>query len=163
MGVMSMPKTTLPKLSKVVKDFEQLHFKSAKEFYWSARDRCIYYNEELATTEAGFYQLLHEIGHALSGHHHYESGVELVKMEAEAWQQATEIAKQYGLNVPTEKIERCLDSYRDWLHLRSSCPDCGSVAVEIETNSYQCFNCLQKWTVPIDQRTRRYRLKMSRS
>jgi len=160
-AVTNMLKTSSRKLSlsQVFDDFPALKFKESEEFYFSAKDNCIYYNKKHAQTELGTFQLLHEIGHALSGHHHYESGIQLIKMESEAWSKAKNIAKQYDLEIPAELVEHCLDSYRDWLHLRSLCPNCKSVSVETDSASYHCFNCLQKWTVPTDQRSRCYRLK----
>ncbi len=160
MGAMSMPKITLPSINQLQEDFPSIHLEEAKEFYFSARDKCVYYNKKQVLTEVGMFQLIHEIGHALSNHHHFESGVELLKMETEAWSKAEKIAKQYDLEIPPALIERCLDSYRDWLHLRSICPECKATGVETDVNLYHCFNCLQKWSVPTDQRTRRYRHKI---
>lgn len=155
-----MQKITLPKLSDITEDFSQLNFKESGDFYFSARDNCIYYNKRYIEEEAGIFQLLHEIGHALSHHHHFESGIELLKMESEAWSKAQKIAQQYDLQIPEELIERCIDSYRDWLHLRSQCPNCKNTSIEVEINLYHCFNCQQKWSVPVDQRNRCYRLKV---
>ncbi|MFO0970892.1 MAG: hypothetical protein U0520_00865 [Candidatus Saccharimonadales bacterium] len=155
-----MPKTILPNISIIKQQFRQFSFKEHEVFHWSPRDNCIYYDPIKLTRAAGVYQLLHEIGHALSGHTNYESGIQLLKMETEAWQQAQRIAKSYNLKISETQIERCLDSYRDWLHLRSKCPSCSTTAVETEANLFHCFNCLQDWKVPADQRSRSYRLKL---
>jgi hypothetical protein len=158
-----MPKTILPSIKQIAEDFPTLGFKASEDFYFSARNKCVYYNKILISSEAGTFQLFHEIGHALSKHHHYESGIELLKMESEAWSKARKIAKQYELEIPEAIIERCLDSYRDWLHLRSVCPNCKNTSVETDANNYHCFNCFQNWSVPLDQRSRRYRHKLVHS
>lgn len=159
MDVMSMPKIALPKIETIFEDFAQLSFQEADEFYFSAKNHCIYYNKIRIHTEAGIFQLLHEIGHALSNHHHFESGIQLLKMESEAWRKAQSIAKQYELEIPEALVEGCIDSYRDWLHLRSQCPNCKNTSLEFEAGAYHCFNCQQKWSVPLNQRSRCYRLK----
>lgn len=159
MGAMSMQQIALPSIESVREDFGQITFQPSQDFYYSAHDKCIYFVPAYLSSEAGIFQLFHEMGHALEGHHHFESGIELLKMEAEAWRRAKHIANQYGLEIPADLIEHCLDTYRDWLHLRSTCPTCKNVAVEIDANEYHCFNCRQKWSVSADQRSRCYRLK----
>ena len=154
-----MPKTTLISLQQVKSDFPQFTFKHHEVFHWSPRQNCVYYNADQLKKNSGFSQLLHELSHALLGHTHYGSGVELLKMETQAWAKAQELASRYDLEINAEQIETCLDSYRDWLYLRSSCPNCKSISAEVDSNTYHCFNCLQKWTVPKDQRSRSYRLK----
>lgn len=156
-----MPKTSLPKIAEIKKRFSDFRFKEHEVFHWSPKDNCVYYNPKELESAEGIYQLLHEVGHAVLGHTNYTSGIALVKIEAEAWAKANEIAAHYELEIGSEQIERCLDSYRDWLYLRSRCPSCDTTAVEIESNRYHCFNCLQKWSVPTDQRTRQYRLKLA--
>ena len=158
-----MPKTNLPSITVVIRDFPQLTLRESEDFYYSSRDKCVYYNKAHTQTEAGLFQLFHEIGHALSSHHHYDSGIQLLKMEAEAWKEAKAIAQTYKLTIPDDLIEHCLNSYRDWLHLRSTCPTCKNIAIEEKLNCYHCFNCYQKWSVPTDQRSRSYRHKVVRS
>ena len=155
-----MPKITLPEIAVIANQFSQFNFKEDEIFHWSPKNNCIYYSPNTIKTKEGIFQLLHEIGHALAGHTTYGSGVQLLKMEAEAWQKAQELARSYNLEIKEHQIEHCLDSYRDWLHLRSTCPKCSTISVETKPNHYHCFNCLQNWTVPADQRTRSYRLKL---
>lgn len=160
MDVMNMPKTTLPNISDIKKRFSQFTFNEHEVFHWSPKDNCVYYDPAELSSKYGIFQLLHEIGHALSGHKNYTSGVQLLKIETDAWKKAYELAKSYNLKIKPEQIERCLDSYRDWLHLRSTCPQCQAVSIEIDTNYYHCFNCMQKWKVPSSQRTRHYRQRL---
>jgi hypothetical protein len=155
-----MLKITLPKITDIRKKFNQFTFDQHEVFHWSPKNNCIYYDPNKLDTPEGILQLLHEIGHAVLEHTNYGSGVQLLKMETEAWQKAKELSEFYNLEIKDEQIERCLDSYRDWLHLRSTCPRCTTISVETESNHYRCFNCLQTWKVPADQRTRSYRLKL---
>ena len=161
MDATRMLKKNLPDIYTFKKDFPAIKFKEHSEFYWSAFDKTIYYHPKILNTEEGLYRILHEIGHALSDHTNFTSGIQLLKFEAEAWQQAKELAVKYAVIIEDDFIETCLDSYRDWLHLRSTCPDCKNIAVESDSNQYHCFNCFSQWKVPQDQRTRHYRLKLA--
>jgi hypothetical protein len=154
-----MQKIVLPSIKQIVEDFPQITFNESGDFYYSAKENSVFYNKSSLITEAGLFQLLHELGHATSRHHHFESGIELLKMESQAWHKAEQIAHQYDLKIPSGLIEHCIDSYRDWLHLRSRCPECGNIGAETEICNYSCFNCKQKWSVPLNQRSRCYRLK----
>lgn len=154
-----MPKIKLPSVSKLASNFPDINFVEDSEFYWSAIDQTVYYDSSQILQAEGIYRLLHELGHALCEHKSYGSGVQLLKLETQAWSKAQEIAKRYNIIIDKEQIESCLDSYRDWLHLRSTCPTCQTVAIENTPDQYHCFNCFQKWSVPKDQRRRHYRLK----
>ena len=158
-----MPKTSLPSVNEIKKRFPQFHFFEHEVFHWSPKNNIVYYNAEELDKPEGIFQLLHEVGHALSSHTDYESGVQLLRIEAEAWKQAQELAEGYGLKIKDKQIERCLDSYRDWLYLRSTCPTCSTISLETSANHYHCFNCLQKWKVPANQITRSYRLRLDLS
>lgn len=155
-----MLKTNLPSITEIKERFSQFSFEEHEVFHWSPQDNCVYYDPNELDKKEGIFQLLHELGHALSGHTTYSSGIQLLKIEAEAWKKAKELASSYSLKIGGKQIERCLDSYRDWLYLRSKCPNCETTALEIDSNQYHCFNCMQKWKVPSDQRTRHYRLKL---
>jgi len=156
-----MQKINLPNIKTVQADFPQFSFGDHNVFHWSPADNCVYYVSKELSTSQGLYQLLHELGHAICAHKNYESGVELLKIEVEAWNMAQEIATKYSLKIDQKQIDQCLDSYRDWLHLRSTCPNCDSISIETNPNYYHCFNCFQKWKVPVNQRTRHYRLKLT--
>ena len=161
MDVMNMPKTILPNIEQLKKDFSDFLFAEDEVFHWSPKINTVYYNPRHLSQKNGIFQLLHELGHALCGHTTFGSGVQLLRMEAEAWAKAQETARHYGLKIDQQQVDRCLDTYRDWLHLRSVCPTCKTVAVEVNTNMYRCFNCSERWLVPKDQRSRRYRLKVA--
>jgi len=157
-----MPKTSSVDLTVFIEKFNQFNFAEHEVFHWSPKNNTIYYNLTEIAKESGIHQLLHELGHAICNHTGYGSGIELLKIEAEAWAKAEELAPEYGITIDQDKIEQCLDSYRDWLHARSTCPHCQSVSIETNNNQYHCFSCMQKWNVPADQRSRNYRLKTTR-
>lgn len=156
-----MPKTVVINPRLLMSDFKDISFVEADEFYWSAKNNTVYYNSDRLQKIEGVYRLIHEIGHATSDHKNFQSGVQLLSLETEAWESAKKIAGRYGITIDSEYIENCLDSYRDWLHTRSTCPNCKTVSVEADENVYKCFNCLQKWRVSSDQRSRCYRQKMA--
>lgn len=154
-----MQKTSLPKINQLTADFSQFNFEPAKLFYWSASNNTVYYNPKDITKIEGIFRLLHEVGHALLAHKSYESGIELIRLESQAWQKAKKLADTYDLIIDQQQIESCLDSYRDWLHLRSTCPNCQAISTETSVNQYRCFNCGQKWKVPVSQLSKHYRMK----
>lgn len=156
-----MPKTTFPSLETLRTDFSTIQLSESESFYWSAREQTVHFIPTALQSSAGIYQLFHELGHAVKQHSNYTSGIELIRLETEAWEQAKEIALSYQLTIDNNQIESCLDSYRDWLHLRSTCPKCHSISTEVTPNHYRCFNCSQKWQVPKDQRSRHYRLRLT--
>lgn len=155
-----MPKASLPSIQTIKNDFPEFTFSKHQVFHWSPVNNTVYYDVDELNSPEGIYQLLHEVGHALCGHKNYTSGIQLLKIESQAWVKAKQLALSYGLKINQKQIERCLDSYRDWLHLRSTCPACQSISIETEANSYHCFNCFQDWKVSPDQRRRHYRIKL---
>ena len=154
----NMPATTSQiDIAQLMRDFPDIKFAAADTFYWSAQTSTVHYCPKLLKQPRGIQQLLHEVGHALEGHLSFRSGIELLRMESEAWEAARQISQRYNVSIDDSHVERCLDSYRDWLHLRSKCPQCQAVATETAACQYRCFNCSNRWSVSPDQRTRCYR------
>ena len=85
--------------------------------------------------------LLHELGHALSGHRDFDTSVRRVKMEREAWDKARELAATYEIEFDEEVAESELDTYREWLHKKSSCPKCGLTRFQTPDGNYHCPHC----------------------
>ena len=105
------------------------------------------------------WQVLHEVGHALLDHQIYSRDIELLGMERDAWQRAEVVAADLDLTIPDDVIQTHLDTYRDWLHARSLCPDCTQTGIQIDSAQYECPHCHATWRVN-DARTcglRRYR------
>ena len=107
---------------------------------WLPEEKTIYY------TDGDDANLLHELGHALLGHKSFTQDVELLHSERDAWEKAREIGERYGVKISEKRIEDAMDKYRDWLHERSLCPDCGQTGLQRRSDSqYECFNCLTVW------------------
>jgi ribosomal protein L37AE/L43A len=142
-----MPK----KISKIIADFPQFSFIKDQKSLWLAPKNTIFYNDDAA-------ELLHEIAHALLGHSDFTTDVSLIKKERAAWSKALKLAEEYGVKISETKIEKDLDSYRDWLHFRSTCPKCSQNGVQnAETLNYQCFACRTRWKAGRNQHKRVYR------
>lgn len=91
--------------------------------------------------------LLHETGHALLNHSDYPNDIALIAMERDAWHEATRIGTELGISIDGDVIEDALDSYREWLHARSTCPNCGATGVQTADKLYSCLACHHEWTV----------------
>jgi len=127
-------------------------------FYWSPKKRLITYRADLINEPTGQWALLHEAAHAVMNHTTYSSDIGLLKLEVEAWDKAKTIAEEIGLEIDEEHIQDCLDTYRDWLHGRSTCPNCAIICMQASPTSYKCHNCNTSWTVSSSRFCRPYRL-----
>lgn len=121
-----------------------LTFLKGESFSWNHATRTITFNpsDPLASV-----YLLHELGHALLKHADFRHDVELLQIERAAWDKATEIAKQYDIHIDSDTIEDSLDTYRDWLHNRSLCPECNATGIQTGTLMYRCVACGVSWQV----------------
>jgi DnaJ-class molecular chaperone len=149
--------STISLIKNLKTDFPQFIFKKSSNFLWSHSDNTIYYTDK----KDDFRFLFHELSHALLGHADYNRDIELVAMERQAWDKAKEIATSYGIVIEDNYIQDNLDTYRDWMHNRSTCPNCDSNGMQTSKKSYQCLACNNKWQVN-EARTcalRRYSLK----
>ena len=127
-------------VDKLKKDFSQFLFAIGEVPHWAAAKNTIFYRKG---DDIG---LLHELGHALCGHVDFKQDVELLHAERDAWEKACEIAPKYGVKIDSETVETAMDGYRDWLHQRSTCPNCGQNGVQNHENSqYFCPNCETYW------------------
>lgn len=86
-------------------------------------------------------QLLHEVGHALSGHRGFRADVERLRMEREAWERARGLCATYNIWYDEEFVEAALDTYRDWLHQRSRCAECGLTRYQGRDGRWHCPGC----------------------
>ena len=85
--------------------------------------------------------LLHEVGHAVCRHRDYKVDVRRLKMEVEAWDKARELAKKYDACIDEDIVQQELDTYRDWLHQKSRCPECGLTRFQTPDSRYHCPRC----------------------
>ena len=132
-------------LTKIINDYPDLRFISGDEFSWSPNKNEITYQVD---DPDGFEHLLHEVSHAQLKHKNYTTDLELIQMERAAWHHAKQVlAASYDVPISDELIQNDLDTYRDWLHARSSCPRCSSNGIQTAKQTYQCLICHQTWTV----------------
>lgn len=126
-------------------DYPDISFQSRGYFKWSSRTRTITFNPD---TPSASLLLLHEVAHMLLGHDRYKFDIELVKKEAEAWDLVKKtLSSRYNVKFSNTLAEGTIDSYRDWLHDRSLCPNCQSIGSQISTKVYYCSQCGHKWQV----------------
>jgi len=143
-------------IKKLAADYPKFSFRRGKQDYWSPGSKTVTYDPSRPSPELE-YGLLHELSHALLEHTNYTSDFELLKMESEAWHKAARIGKKYSVKITEDHIQNCLDTYRDWLHRRSSCPTCGMHVLQTNPESYRCFNCQTEWSVTNKRFVRAYR------
>ena len=124
-------------LSRLQSDYPNFRFKSGAKFAFRPPSTII-----VGPTETrDDLLLLHELGHALSRHQDFTSDVARLKMERQAWTKAHQLAKKYALPWDEDFVEDQLDSYREWLHRRSSCPKCGLTCYQTPDGIYHCPKC----------------------
>ena len=143
-------------IHKLQQDYPQLQFIAGSPSSWSLAKQQVTYDPD---EENGAWTLLHELGHARLQHDSYESDALLLQKETAAWEQAVNVASHYGEKINDEYIQLCLDTYRDWLHRRSTCPDCGNHGLQAAQELYSCPNCETTWKVSLERFCRPYRLK----
>lgn len=139
-------------IRRLRRDFPAFTFCMGDVLHWSPRTKEIFYRN----TDAP-YGLLHELGHALLNHQQFKNDFELLQKEVAAWQEAQRLCPQYGIAPDDAYMQRCLDSYRDWLDRRSSCPSCQAHGLQTAEQRYACPNCQQTWRVSASVLCRPYR------
>lgn len=160
MDVTNLPHET-SLLKQLIHDYPQYSFcETTDGFRWSPQENTVYFAPTAVESEEGIAQLLHELGHAKLNHQGYQLDIELLAMETAAWQQGQEIAKNYDVCIENDNIQMHLDSYRTWLHSRSTCPECQQTGLQNTKSTYQCLNCRCSWRVNDAKwcALRRYRL-----
>lgn len=144
-------------VSTLRQQYPQFNFVAGERPSWSpARQQITYSTKD----ETSIWSTFHELGHALLGHTFYESDLHLLQKETAAWATAVQIAREnFGVTINNDHIQDCLDTYRDWLHKRSTCPHCGDHGLQPSQSLYRCLNCQNTWKVSSTRFCRPYRLK----
>jgi predicted RNA-binding Zn-ribbon protein involved in translation (DUF1610 family) len=141
MDAITMPSTT-PLLQRLKSDYPQFQFVAGARYAWSPDEQAIFYDQTDNNT-----LLLHELSHGLLKHSDYSRDIELLKMERDAWEQTKQLAAQYNQVVDEVVVETALDTYRDWLHARSTCPNCSATGLQVKKQTYNCPACGHNWRV----------------
>ncbi len=131
-------------IHKLKTTYPEIAFVEAEQFSWSPSEKTVYYNR---TQPNATHLLLHEASHALLGHREYRRDIELIAMETAAWDRAKELADEYSVRLHENVIQDHLDTYREWLHARSTCPHCLANGYQTEHSEYECAACSHKWRV----------------
>lgn len=142
MDVIIMP-STVSLIQQLKADYPHLSFAKGSDFSWSPSNATVYY--EQGSGSDAF--LLHELSHGLLGHSEYDRDIKLIAMERAAWDKASELAAIYNQTIDEFLIEATLDSYRDWLHARSTCPNCKATGLQTKKQVYTCPACNHSWRV----------------
>lgn len=137
-GLEQLDDTARELVAKLAEDYSELRFRVGKKFMF--RPPRTVAVEAGGASEWGL-QLLHEVGHALSGHRDFRTDPERIKMEREAWERARGLAETYNIRYDEEFVEGALDTYRDWLHQRSACPECGLTRYQTQDGQWHCPGC----------------------
>lgn len=146
-------------LQRIAEDYPDLSFIESAHFSWHPGKKHVSYQKARENAEHSMWALMHELGHALLGHTGYTHDIELLQLEVAAWEKARELASYYTLEIEEDYIQDCLDSYRDWLHMRATCPGCLGRSLQASASSYRCFNCQTEWKVSRSRLCRPYRLQ----
>ena len=141
-------------------DFPHVTYSVGDGFYWSPASQTVYFqvNGSDAVT------LLHETAHAILGHTSYSKDIDLIHLERDAWNKTVQLGSQYTVSIDISVVEEALDTYRDWLHARSLCPNCKQNGIQTDQTTYSCVLCDQCWLVN-DARScglRRHKIKPSK-
>jgi hypothetical protein len=129
---------------RLQRDYPDIIFTEGDDFHWSPSNKTVTYTQSSEDQAS----LLHELSHALLGHTDYKKDISLIEMERDAWQYAKDnLGPAYDQPIIDEIIEDALDSYRDWLHARSTCPNCQATGIQTKREEYRCLACRTKWRV----------------
>lgn len=141
-------------------DFPAITFVEDDDFYWSPSTTSIHIDASAPETEKT--TLLHELAHAVLSHQQFNRDIELLRIEREAWEYVrSTLGPRYKVPVSDEEIESMIDTYRDWLHARSTCPVCTMTGAQTGNTTYHCVGCDHDWRVNDARRCglKRYSLK----
>lgn len=141
------------------KRLKGITFADTGSFYWSPQTKTIHYDKAAMDSLTGQWALLHETAHAQLGHLSYANDVGLLNLEVAAWQAAENLAKEFDLSIDEGHVQECLNTYRDWLYARSTCPTCELNSLQVGETEYICLNCSCQWFVSRSRFCRPYRMQ----
>lgn len=132
-------------IQNISKKYPNIHLEPGDDFHWSSEARTVTY---MASDPQADAHILHELAHGILDHHAYTKDIELIGMERDAWTLASsKLANDFGISIHDSTIQSALDSYRDWLHARSTCPQCTATGIQTAKSTYHCLACKHNWHV----------------
>lgn len=144
MDAITTPPLT-PDIRRLISAFPDITFIDGAEFRWDPTRTTIEY---VSDDPHGIERLLHEVAHAHLGHNQFSRDVELITLERDAWHYATAtLAPIFHIEINANLIEDDLNTYRDWLHARSTCPTCNATGIQTGASNYTCVACRTTWKV----------------
>lgn len=130
-------------LNRLRGDYPEFSFEPTEEFWWSTKKQTIYFDPKAMHSDAF---CLHELSHGLLNHKGYEYDIDLIKLERDAWEYAkSTLAPTYNITIDEEIIQDNLNTYRTWLHTRSTCPECETTGLQTNEQYYRCLGCGHTW------------------
>ena len=124
-------------LVRIVQDYLKFRWSFGRKFAFRPPKTVV-----IGPKEPHFEMLfLHEVGHAVCRHRDFKLDVERLKMEVEAWDKARELAGKYDVYIDEDIVQQELDTYRNWLHQKSRCPECGLTRFQTPDSQYHCPRC----------------------
>lgn len=127
----------------ICNNFPAYTFSRGDGFWWSPDKNTIFFRQPQHNRD--IWDLLHEIAHAELSHTAYTLDIELIQFESRAWSYVTSVlAPRFAITVNPEHIEDHLDTYRQWMFARSTCPNCSQTGLQTK-NTYSCINCKCSW------------------
>lgn len=149
-------RSTSSLVAKLANNHPAITFALGDAARWSRDEQTVYYNP---TEPHADWILLHETAHALLDHSDYTRDIELLALERKAWDYASRtLAPRYDISIAPVFVDEHLDTYRDWLHAKSTCPACQSNGYESSLQYYTCVHCGSVWrtNIGIDREIRRF-------
>lgn len=136
--------STISLIKQLEDDFPSHKFEKSSLFSWSPTDNTIFFDINDNNCQI---LILHELAHSLLNHTDYSRDVELITIERSAWDKSVELCQKYSIQYSDTFAQLNLDTYRDWLHDRSTCPNCKATGIQSNKNKYKCLSCNYIWRV----------------
>ena len=92
--------------------------------------------------------LLHELAHALLGHFSYQTSLERLKIERDAWDYTRSLCSEEKIPVLETVAEAELDTSRNWVHQKTLCKKCGLSCIEVNKTTLFCPKCQKTYERP---------------
>lgn len=133
----SLSQENLNFLTALKTDYPAFSFKPGKKFLFRPKKSIFY----LETNQNFQLLLLHELSHALLGHFSYNTSLERLQIERDAWAKTKELCKKHNVQFSSSQAENELDTYRDWVHQKTICRNCGLTCIELSSDLLFCPFC----------------------